>query len=98
MHCNLEEVIPSQRAVLQRLGRRGGRLADRALNRTCVAQLVRICRAIPAFRFSWLRYEEVLSGPRATAERLTRFLGEPFEAGAAAAEVETGLRRQRAEA
>jgi hypothetical protein len=42
MHPRLEEVIPSQRAMLQRLGRRGARLADRGLNRAYVAELVRI--------------------------------------------------------
>ena len=39
-HRNLEEVIPSERAMLQRLGRTAARLADR--DRAYVAQLVRI--------------------------------------------------------
>jgi hypothetical protein len=38
-------------------------------------------------------YDEALGDPAATAARLARFLGEPFDAQAAAA-VEPSLRRQ----
>jgi predicted AlkP superfamily phosphohydrolase/phosphomutase/Flp pilus assembly protein TadD len=97
MHRNMQEVAASQRAMLERLGRKGGKLADARLMRTYAQQLVRVQtwlrrRAeIPVLAVS---YDEALGDPAATAARLARFLGDPFDAQAAAAAIEPSLRRQ----
>ena len=83
--------------MLGRLGRKGGELAEARLMRAYTQQLVRVQ--------TWLRrraeipvlavnYAEALADPAAAAARLARFLGEPFDAGAAAAAIEPSLRRQ----
>jgi tetratricopeptide (TPR) repeat protein len=97
MHRNIQEVVASQRAMLERLGRKGGELGDARLIRTYTQQLVQVQ--------TWLRrraeipvlavnYAEALADPAATAARLARFLGEPFDAQAATAAIEPALRRQ----
>ncbi len=101
MHRNIQEVVASQEAMLERLGRKGGGLSDARLMRAYTQQLVRVQ--------TWLRrraevpvlavnYAEALENPAATAARLARFLGEPFDARAAAAAIEPSLRRQGAAA
>ncbi|HUP03953.1 MAG TPA: alkaline phosphatase family protein [Bryobacteraceae bacterium] len=99
MHRDLSEVVASQAAMLQRLGRPGGKLTGARLMRTYTQQLVRVQ--------SWLRrraeipvlpagYAEALEDPRQMAARLARFLGQPFDEQAAAKAIEPALRRQRA--
>jgi tetratricopeptide (TPR) repeat protein len=98
MHRDMREVVASQKAMLERLGRKGGELAEARLMRAYTQQLMRV--------HTWLRrraeipvlalgYAEALADPSATAEKLARFLGEPFDASAAAAAIEPSLRRQR---
>jgi predicted AlkP superfamily phosphohydrolase/phosphomutase/tetratricopeptide (TPR) repeat protein len=100
LHRDMRESVASQRAMLERLGRKGGQLADARLVRTFTQQLVRVQ--------SWLRrqanipvlaihYAGALGDPGATAARLARFLGTPFDESAAAASIEPALRRQKGE-
>jgi predicted AlkP superfamily phosphohydrolase/phosphomutase/Flp pilus assembly protein TadD len=100
MHRDMREVVASQKAMLERLGRKGGELADARLMRAYTQQLVRVQ--------TWLRrraeipvlvvnYAEALMEPAVTADRLARFLGEPFDAQAAAAAIEPALRRQQSQ-
>jgi tetratricopeptide (TPR) repeat protein len=99
MHRNLDEVTASQQAMLKRLRRAGGRLANRELKRAYVAQLVRVQKWLqgrPEIAVLSVKYEEALGAPGTTAARLADFLGEPFDAQAAAGSVDAGLRRQRA--
>jgi predicted AlkP superfamily phosphohydrolase/phosphomutase/Flp pilus assembly protein TadD len=97
MHRDMREVVASQKAMLERLGRKGGELAAARLMRAYTQQLVQVQ--------SWLRrnagipvlavsYSEALGNPGGTASRLEHFVGEPFDAGAAAAAIEPALRRQ----
>jgi hypothetical protein len=44
-----------------------------------------------------VNYAEALMEPAVTADRLARFLGEPFDAQAAAAAIEPALRRQQSQ-
>jgi Flp pilus assembly protein TadD len=97
MHRDMREVVSSQKAMLERLGRKGGELAEARLMRTYTQQLVRVQtwlrrRAeIPVLAVS---YAEALADPAAAAAKLARFLGEPFDTPAAAAAIEPSLRRQ----
>jgi len=96
---NPQEVVKSQRAMLERLGRKGARLNDAALIRTYTTQLVRVQTWLQAARNVQtisIDYGEALADPGKVAARLAEFLGEPFDRRAAAASVDPALRRQRA--
>ena len=98
MRRDLNEVIASQRAMLHRLGRKGGSLGDAALMRTYAGQLVQLqnwLRKTPAVQLMTVEYTEALYNPAGTAGRLTAFLGQPFDASAAAGLVDPALRRQK---
>lgn len=98
MHRNFEEVMSSQRAMLLRLGRAGGRISDEQMIRAYTQQLMRVQRWLtrrPEIPVLVLHYGYVLENPAATATRLERFLGAPFDTPAAAAAVAPSLRRQR---
>ncbi len=98
MDRNLNEVIASQKAMLARQGRRGAELEEQKLSATYRAQLQRVRQQIarrPEMRILAVNYGELLGNPGAGAERLARFLGEPFSCMAAAAAVRPELRRQR---
>lgn len=99
LHRNLEEVVASQRAMLERLGRPGARLTDAQLMRAYTRQLVRVqnwLRRHPEIPVLAVRYDEAVRDPAATAARLARFLGTPFDETAAAGAIDGSLQRQRA--
>jgi len=98
MRRDLNEVIASQRAMLHRLGRKGGSLGDAALMRTYAGQLVQLqnwLRKTPAVQLMTVEYTEALYNPAGTAGRVAAFLGQPFDASAAAGLVDPALRRQK---
>jgi tetratricopeptide (TPR) repeat protein len=98
MHRDLEEVVASQRAMLKRLGRQGGRLDDHALMRAYTRQLVHVhtwLKQRPEIQVLAVSYAEALRDPRATATRLAGFLGRPFDMDAALATVDQSLRHQK---
>ncbi|HSU06626.1 MAG TPA: sulfotransferase [Acetobacteraceae bacterium] len=95
MHRALNEVVASQRAMLQRLGRTGAQLDDAALVRAFTGQLVRVQKwlsqraEIPVLA---VPYAEAVADPDSTAARLAQFLGAPFDRSAASATVDAALR------
>jgi len=96
---NLAEVIASQRAMLDRLGRPGAALKEDALTRAYAGQLVRAntwLRSHDNVQAVGIDYASALRDPAAAAEKLAAFLGQPFNAGAAAASIVPRLRRQSA--
>jgi hypothetical protein len=98
MRRDLNEVVASQRAMLHRLGRKGGSLGDAALIRTYAGQLVQLqnwLRKTPGVQVMTVEYAEALCDPAGTAGRLAAFLGAPFDAKAAAGLVDPSLRRQK---
>jgi Flp pilus assembly protein TadD len=100
MHRNLNEVVASQRAMLMRLGRAGGRVDDRVLARTFTRQMVQVqtwLAARPEIQVLSVNYADVVGNPGAAAARLRQFLGEPFDAARAAAAVNPSLQRQGSE-
>lgn len=97
LHRNLDEVVASQRAMLARLGRPGGRLDDRVLARTYTRQLVQVqtwLRRRPEIQVLPVTYADALRDPAGTSVRLACFLGQPFDESAAAVAVDASLRRQ----
>jgi len=97
MHRDLREVAASQRAMLERLGRKGAALTDQELMRTFTRQLVRVqtwLKQHPEIPVLAVNYSRALADPKRTASRLARFLGSPFDDHAAAQAVEPSLCRQ----
>jgi predicted AlkP superfamily phosphohydrolase/phosphomutase/tetratricopeptide (TPR) repeat protein len=95
----LEEVTASQSAMLTRLGRTGGDLAEPDLARVYAGQLVRVqewLKRAPNVRVLAIQYAQALEDPAAAAAKLAAFLGQPFDQLKAAASVEPSLRRQSA--
>ena len=99
LHRHLDDIVASQRAMLKRLDRSGANLADAELRRAYTRQLVEVqqwLQRTPGVQMMAVQYEAALAEPAATAARLARFLGDPFDARAAAQAIEPGLRRQAA--
>ena len=98
---NLEEVVSSQSAMLDHLGRPGAALDARSLLRAYTGQLVRVqswLQSRPDIAVLAVNYVEALQDAAGAAQRLESFLGEPFNRTLAAAEVDAALRRQRGRA
>jgi tetratricopeptide (TPR) repeat protein len=98
MHRDLQEVTASQRVMLQRLGRKGGAVAEQRLIHAYTQQLVRVqtwLKAHPEIPVLPINYAHALADPVWTAARLGGFLGAPFDERAAAGAVEPSLHRQK---
>lgn len=98
MHRDLEEVVTSQHSMLTRQGQAGAKLSEDQLARTYSQQLVRVqtwLRRQPQIPVLSVDYGDALTDARATALRLARFLGEPFDQDQAAKAIVASLRRQR---
>ena len=98
MHRAMHEVSASQSVMLRRLGKEGAKLSTRQLERIYAAQLVRVhewLRRAPGVHVLPLQYSETLENPRAAADKLAPFLGDPFNRDLAAMSVDPALRRQR---
>jgi tetratricopeptide (TPR) repeat protein len=97
MEREMEEVIASQNAMLDRLGRRRPRLAQRQLQEAYRAQLTRVAEQLacrPEFRVVTVNYAELLCDPTSGIEKVASFLGGRFDREAAIAAVRPELRRQ----
>lgn len=100
LHRNLEEVVASQRVMLQRQGRATDPSREDELARVYGGQLVRVqewLRRAPGVQVLAVNYAEALTQPDSTVARLASFLGEPFDRSRAAKAIEPAMRRQIAE-
>jgi predicted AlkP superfamily phosphohydrolase/phosphomutase/thioredoxin-like negative regulator of GroEL len=98
MERNLGEVIASQRAMLERQGRRGAELEEDKLAETYVTQLARLRQQLaarPEVRLWTVNYNDLVAQPASVLPSLTEFLGQPFDIVQAAAAVRPELRRQK---
>ena len=102
MHRPLDEIIDSQKKMLARLGKEGGRITDEALKATFARQVSQVRSMLVHLRKEGVldvldvKYLDVLEDPGHVAERLAAFLGEGFDASRAAAAVDPSLRHERA--
>jgi tetratricopeptide (TPR) repeat protein len=95
----LHEVLLSQAAMLQRLGRRVSTPRPRALAARYASQegiVARFLARRPGIGVLPLDYAAVLSDPLGTARQIAAFLGQAFAEEACAVAIEPALRRQRA--
>ena len=99
MDRDLREIVRSQRAMLDRLGKEGGRLADSRMMQTLDAQVAKVERMLdrrPDMDVLFVDYHEVLKDPDAQARRIAEFIGGDLDLDveAMARAVEGSLRRQ----
>jgi LPS sulfotransferase NodH len=97
MHRDLQDVLASQRVMLERLNRAAANVPDAELGRAFTLQLSAVrnwleqAAGVQVLTFA---YEEVVEDAHGAAARLELFLGEPFNRAAAAAAVDARLRHQ----
>jgi hypothetical protein len=102
MHRLLDEIIASQKKMLDRLGKEGGRITDEALKATFARQVSQVRSMLVHLRKEGVldvldvKYHDVLEDPGQVAQRIAAFLGEGFDASRAAAAVDPSLRHERA--
>jgi len=102
MHRPLAEVVASQKKMLGRLGKDGGRITDEALKATFARQVSQVRSLLIQLRKEGIvdvldvKYHDVLENPAALASRLAAFLGGGFDAQRAVAAVDASLRHERA--
>ena len=101
MHRPLAEIVASQKKMLGRLGKDGGRITDEALAETFARQVHLVRSLLVQLRTEGIvdvldvKYHDVLENPAAIAARLAAFLGGWFAVTSAAAAVDPSLRHER---
>jgi hypothetical protein len=98
IHRDIDEVLSSQRRMLERSGRSGAALPQEALKKVFAAQ-IQAARAWIASQANCssldLNYHEVVGDPAGQARRIAEFLGITEKAHAMAAAVDPTLYRNR---
>ena len=96
MERELDEVVSSQKTMLERLQKRGSELSDQKLKRVYAEQLRRVKRLLAAAHLPTLfvAHRDCIEQPGAVAERVREFLGGELDATAAAAAVDPALYRK----
>ena len=97
MDRDLREIVRSQRAMLDRLGKEGGRLSDSRMMQTLDAQVAKVERMLerrPDMDVLFVDYHDVLEDPDAQARRIAEFIGGDLDVDAMVGAVDGSLRRQ----
>jgi hypothetical protein len=98
MQRNMEEIIASQNAMLERRGQRGGGLSDENMAKAFEGQLAEFEEWIasqPCFSVLYVKYKDALEDPLAQSERISSFLGGGLDTAAMAEVVDPSLYRKR---
>lgn len=99
MQRDLDEVLASQRKMLDRQQRSGATISDEQLGRVFSQQLKRIeqwlaDRQIPTL---YVEHRDTIQQPRAIAQRVNEFLGRELDEAAMAVSVDPNLYHQRSD-
>ncbi len=97
MERDMEEIIPSQTAMLRRLEKKGGDIEPRALAEAYSRSAGFALNLLALFKHPLLRirYREMIAKPGETARQLTEFFGMNLDVRAMAAAVDPLLYRER---
>jgi hypothetical protein len=98
MRRNLEEVVASQRVMLQRQQKQGAAIPDAQLIRIFDDQVAKVLKwldAQPNFRPIQVVYPELIADPRGNAQKISEFLGGGLDIDAMSAAVDPKLYRNR---
>ena len=82
MHRDMQEVVRSQRAMLERLGQPGGELTDAEFAAAFERQLAHLRNYLGghrAFRLLEVNYRDCVERPAEVANRVAEFLGSPLD-------------------
>jgi hypothetical protein len=96
-HATFSGPFPGVRCAAFSTGRPGANLSDQDLRRTFTRQLVEVQRWLhrtPEVQMLTVTYDAALQNPEETTTRLARFLGDPFDAKAAAGAIDPNLRHR----
>ena len=100
MDRDLRSIIKSQRVMLDRLGKEGGRLSDSRMMQTLDAQVAMVERMLARrsdIEVLFVAYDDVVKEPGREAQRIADFLGDDLDISAMHGAVDGSLRRQRSE-
>lgn len=98
MRRNIDEVLASQKKMLQRSGKPGANVSDEKLKELFIAELEKFNRWIAAqknFSIISVDYAEMIQSPQEQCEKINAFLGGMLDCGRAAAAVDPSLYRNR---
>lgn len=98
MHRDLDEVVASQRKMLERSGRAGGALEPEALKRQYQAQLARVdawLASQPHFSRLDVSYNELLARAEPVVSRVAAFVGRAGREAELMRAIDAGLYRNR---
>ncbi|MCP4495277.1 MAG: tetratricopeptide repeat protein, partial [Phycisphaeraceae bacterium] len=97
MDRDLHEIVKSQRVMLDRMERKGGRLTDARMMSTLDAQVAQVERLLarrPDIDSIFVDYASVLADPAGETRRIADFLGGEFDVDAMVGGVDKTLRNQ----
>lgn len=98
MRRDLDEILSSQSAMLDRLGRGGAAAAQQEIRRAYEEDLLATQRWVasqPGVKCIEVWYRDVITDPSGQAARVREFLGEPLDEAEMAAAVDRSLYRQK---
>jgi len=98
MRRQIEEVLASQRVMLERLGKEGGKLSDADLARVFQSQIAQLQEWLPRqpnFSVCYVSYNQVMKDPAPVVKELNAFLGGALDTGAMMRSVDPTLYRRR---
>jgi hypothetical protein len=95
---NMDEVLVSQKTMLERSGKQGARISDEKLAELFKAQLEQFDHWIAArknFSIISVDYKDMIASPKVQCERINNFLGGVLDIDASTAAVDPSLYRNR---
>ena len=98
MDRDLRDIVKSQRVMLDRLGKEGGRLTDSRMMQTLDAQVAVVERMLARrddIETLFVSYDDVISAPEREAGRIADFLGGDLDVAAMKKAVDGSLQRQK---
>ena len=98
MRRNMDEVLASQKKMLERSGKKGASVSDAKLAELFTAQLAKFDRWVEArnnIALLSINYKDMIASPKGECEKIGEFLGGALDTDAAAAAVDPSLYRNR---
>ncbi|MBW2145096.1 MAG: sulfotransferase domain-containing protein [Deltaproteobacteria bacterium] len=98
MRRNMDEVLASQKIMLERSDKKGATISDEKLAKLFEAQLDKFDHWIAArknFPVLSVNYKDMITSPKAQCERINKFLGGVLDSDASAAVVDPSLYRNK---
>jgi hypothetical protein len=98
MRRNMDEVLASQKKMLERSGKEGAQVSDEKLAELFTSQLAKFDRWVAArsnIALLSIDYKDMIASPKDQCEKIGEFLGGALDTDAAAAAVDPSLYRNR---